>query len=59
MITHSSACSTGTATNGAPNAAAMPFQSLRLLTEQNERSQIETKTTDSGKGQYDQAVVNS
>ena len=29
----------------------MPFQSLRLLTEQNDSSQIETKTTDSGKGQ--------
>ena len=59
MITHRSACRTGTATNGAPKAAASPFQSRRLLTEQNERSQIETNTTDSGKGQYDQAVVNN
>src|SRR3954447_13279047 len=59
MITQRSACRTGTATNGAPNAAATPFQSRRLVTEQNERSQSETKTTDSGNGQYDHAVVNS
>ena len=56
-MTHSSACSTGTATNGAPNAAASPFQSFRLVTEQNDSSHSETKTTDSGNGQYDQAVV--
>src|SRR4051812_27708688 len=57
IITHSTACRTGTATNGAPNAAASPFQSLRLVTEQNDSSHSDTKTTDKGKGQYSQAVV--
>src|SRR5262245_9016568 len=51
ITAHKRAWSVGTATNGAPNAAAMPFQSVRPCIAQNDNSHMDTNTTQSGNGQ--------
>src|SRR5262245_39811423 len=57
MIAQSRACSTPTQTNGASRAAPMAFQSVKLCTEQNDRSHSEQNSTDNGNGQYFHASV--